>query len=65
MLYFKVYKFLEDVETTKATLFKKNMRILTETLKRQNEAERILLDAMDVIKRKKTFIFKIRTNFQM
>lgn len=42
-----MYEFSQEIDTTKSILFKRNMKSLTEALKRQNEAERVLLEAME------------------
>lgn len=44
----KVYELNQEIETTKSILFKKKFKIFTEALKRQNEAERVLIEAMQV-----------------
>ncbi|CAF0729709.1 unnamed protein product [Brachionus calyciflorus] len=43
----KLYEFGHEIETSKSILFKRNMKLLAEALKRQNEAERVLLEAME------------------
>ena len=41
-----IFELCRDIDTTKSILFKKNMKQLVETLQQQNEAERVLLSAM-------------------
>lgn len=42
----KMYELNQEIETTKSILFKKKFKIFTETLKKQNKAERVLIEAM-------------------
>lgn len=46
-LLLKVYELGQDIETTKSILFKKNVKSLVKVLQEQNEAERVLLEAME------------------
>jgi hypothetical protein len=43
-----VFEYLKDVETSKSILFKKNMKILNYAMRRENEAKRVLIEAIDV-----------------
>ncbi|RNA18068.1 Zinc-binding alcohol dehydrogenase domain-containing 2 [Brachionus plicatilis] len=42
----KIYELNQEIETTKSILFKKNLKTFTDALMRQNEAEKVLIEAM-------------------
>lgn len=48
MFYLSEEEFSKEIAATKSILFKTNFKRLNETFLRENEAERVLLNAMNV-----------------